>query len=177
MDDAPTTLQRPLQVDRIVTVHDFEYSSNYAFVGEQHDFWEFVYVDKGEIEVCADQRELVLKKGELLFHKPGEFHSLRANGGGPNLVIASFFCDSPAMEFFNQRLVTVGDKEWYCWAGWWRKPTTLFPPPWTTLLLSSWDAAPRPPLPPSRWWASIWNACSSSCCAGGTVPRPSSPPA
>lgn len=112
MDYVPTTLQRPLHVDRIVTVHYFEYSSNYAFVGEQHDFWEFVYVDKGEIEVCADQRELVLKKGELLFHKPGEFHSLRANGVvAPNLVIASFFCDSPAMEFFNQRLVTVGDKE------------------------------------------------------------------
>ena len=40
-------LQRPLAVDDIVSVHYFEYSSNYYFEGECHDFWEFLYVDKG----------------------------------------------------------------------------------------------------------------------------------
>ena len=34
-------LQRPLAVDDIVSVHYFEYSSNYYFEGERHDFWEF----------------------------------------------------------------------------------------------------------------------------------------
>ena len=38
-------LQRPLAVDDIVSVHYFEYSSNYYFEGECHDFWEFLYVD------------------------------------------------------------------------------------------------------------------------------------
>ena len=35
-------LQRPLAVDDIVAVHYFEYSSNYYFEGERHDFWEFL---------------------------------------------------------------------------------------------------------------------------------------
>lgn len=108
----PINLYRPIQIQQVVTVHYFEYSSNYAFAGESHDFWEFVYVDKGEIVVTAEDREMVLKKGEMLFHRPGEFHSLHANGVvAPNLVIASFYCDSPAMSFFEHKLLSMGDKE------------------------------------------------------------------
>ena len=53
----PTSIQRPIQIQQVVTVHYFEYSSNYAFVGESHDFWEFVYVDKGEIVVTAEDKQ------------------------------------------------------------------------------------------------------------------------
>ncbi len=111
MGYVPTELVCPLRIQQVVSVHYFEYSSNYAFVGEQHDFWEFVYVDKGEVMVTADKREFALKKGEITFHKPGEFHSLRANGVvAPNLVIASFFCDSPAMQAFESKVCRVGDR-------------------------------------------------------------------
>lgn len=111
MDYIPLTLQRPLKIERVVSVHYFEYSSNYAFVGESHDFWEFVYVDKGEILAAADEEDVALKRGEIIFHAPGEFHSVRANGVvAPNIVIASFYCDSPAMEYFRHRVTTVGDK-------------------------------------------------------------------
>jgi AraC-like DNA-binding protein len=42
-----------------------------------------------------------LKEGELLFHKPGEFHSLAANGfASPSVYILSFVCKSAAMKFF-----------------------------------------------------------------------------
>lgn len=56
-------LQRPLAVDDIVSVHYFEYSSNYYFEGERHDFWEFLYVDKGELDVRAGDVVQHLKKG------------------------------------------------------------------------------------------------------------------
>ena len=81
-------LQRPLAVDDIVSVHYFEYSSNYYFEGECHDFWEFLYVDKGELDVRAGDVVQHLKKGQIIFHKPGEFHALSANGVvAPNLVV------------------------------------------------------------------------------------------
>lgn len=63
-------LQRPLAVDDIVSVHYFEYSSNYYFEGECHDFWEFLYVDKGELDVRAGDVVQHLKKGQIIFHKP-----------------------------------------------------------------------------------------------------------
>ena len=112
-----TELQMALTVSRIVTIHYFEYTSNYSYDGESHPFWEFLYVDKGEVEVSGDDRQYVLKKGQMIFHKPGEFHKLWANGEvAPNLVVISFECDSPAMRFFENRVLAAGDVERDCMA-------------------------------------------------------------
>ena len=103
-------LQKPFTIDEIVSIHYFEYTSTYAFEGEQHDFWEFLYVDKGEVSVRADETDHTLRKGQIIFHKPGEFHSLRAGGGtAPNLVVVGFVCKSPAMRFFEDRVESLGD--------------------------------------------------------------------
>lgn len=105
-------LQRPIFIEKIVSVHYFEYGPDYAFKGESHDFWEFVYVDKGEILARAGDEEHLLKKGRMLFHAPGEFHSLVATGQvAPNIVVVSFECDGPAMDFFRRRLISAGDTE------------------------------------------------------------------
>ena len=48
-------IARALTIDEVVAIHYFEYASNYFFEGERHDFWEFVYVDKGEVDVRADE--------------------------------------------------------------------------------------------------------------------------
>ena len=53
MDYKALRLKRPFEVDEVVSVHYFEYASNYCYEGEQHDFWEFLYVDKGNILVRA----------------------------------------------------------------------------------------------------------------------------
>lgn len=107
-----TELQMALSVSRIVTIHYFEYTSSYSYAGESHPFWEFLYVDKGEVDVVGGERHFVLKKGQIIFHKPGEFHRLWANGEvAPNLVVVSFECDSPAMQFFEDRVLSVGDVE------------------------------------------------------------------
>ena len=49
----PLRPERPLAVSEIYTVHYFEYSGSYAFSGEAHDFWEILYVDRGELSVTA----------------------------------------------------------------------------------------------------------------------------
>ena len=99
MGYTPLYLEKPLEIRQIYTVHYFEYSSNYAFAGESHDFWEFLYVDKGSLHVTADQHSYDLSRGQLIFHAPGEFHALSANGVvAPNLVVVSFRCDDPARD-------------------------------------------------------------------------------
>ena len=60
-----------------------------------------MYVDRGEVVITADKEELCLSRGEILFHAPNEWHTLRANGTiAPNLVVLSFSSSSPAMEDF-----------------------------------------------------------------------------
>lgn len=107
-----TTLSTSIEVESIVTVHYFEYSSSYYFPGESHDFWEFLYVDKGEVLVSAAMTELSLRTGDIIFHAPMEFHTVRANGiTAPNLVVVSFDCHSPAMDFFRGRVARVTETQ------------------------------------------------------------------
>jgi len=103
-------IARALTVNEIVSIHYFEYANNYFFEGEQHDFWEFVYVDKGEVDVRAGEQTLRITKGQMIFHKPNEFHALSANGVvAPNLVVVSFVCLDEGMRFFEDRVLTVDD--------------------------------------------------------------------
>jgi len=101
-------LSNVINVSKIVTVHYFEFDKNFKFDGESHDFWELVYVDKGEIWVTAKNQKHILKQGDIIFHKPNEFHTLGANGvTAPNIFVISFVCKSPAMDFFKSKLMNL----------------------------------------------------------------------
>ena len=106
------TLSQELEIKEIVTVHYFEYRKDFSFPGESHDFWEFLYVDRGEVEVTADKKKFTLKKNQIVFHKPNEFHALNANGViAPNLVVISFYCHAPCMNFFENKILQINDIE------------------------------------------------------------------
>lgn len=108
----PTHLRQDITVDYLVTVHYFEYAKNYVFEGEKHDFWELLYVDKGEVEVMADSTGYRMRQGEMIFHKPNEFHNVFANGVvAPNLVVISFGSRSAAMSYFEGKIMRAGEDE------------------------------------------------------------------
>ena len=97
-----TKLKREFQIESIVTIHYFEYMNDFVFPGETHDFWEFLYVDKGKVSVQADTKEHTLTAGDIIFHKPNEFHAIQSiSKKSPNLVAVSFYCNSPAIKFFH----------------------------------------------------------------------------
>lgn len=107
-----THLKDIIKINELYTVHYFEYSKNYIYYGESHDFWELVYMDKGKIIVTADDREFELCGGQIFFHKPNQWHKLRSNGEiAPNIVIVSFSSASPAMSFFEDKLLSVGQTQ------------------------------------------------------------------
>ena len=105
-------LQDVLTIQEIYSIHYFEYMCDFSFPGESHNFWEFLCVDKGEVNVYADEKFHNLKKGDIIFHKPNEFHDVNSNGLiAPNLVVMSFACTSPAISFFNGKVLQVNDAE------------------------------------------------------------------
>ena len=102
----PTELHRDITVEAVVSVHYLEHAKNYAFKGEAHDFWELVYVDKGQVCETAGDVNYELLQGQMIFHKPNEFHNLSANGAvAPNVVVVSFVSHSPAMKYFEDRMM------------------------------------------------------------------------
>lgn len=105
------TLREPLRIKRVCSVHYFEYTKDFGFQGESHDFWEFVYIDKGEAKVRAGDEWKKLSAGEIIFHKPNEFHTIKANGVASNSVIVTFACDSKYMKYFENKTLKVADFE------------------------------------------------------------------
>lgn len=106
------SLHREFCVEELFSLHYFEYMSTFSFPGESHDFWEFICVDKGAVEIGADEQTHRLQKNQIAFHSPGEFHWVKANGSvAPNLIVVSFSCHSPQMNFFHRRILQVGESE------------------------------------------------------------------
>lgn len=97
-----TQLQSIINISKIVTIHYYEFDKSFVFGGERHDFWEMVYVDTGRVQIRRDDEELTLSQGEIIFHRPNEFHSIRSLDSSPNFFVVSFVCTSPAMVYFEK---------------------------------------------------------------------------
>ncbi|MEF3309888.1 AraC family transcriptional regulator [Paenibacillus sp. GYB004] len=105
-------LREQISVDKIYSFHYNELRQGYVYSGEKHDFWEFLYVDKGEVEITTDFSTFHVKQGDIVFYTPNEFHSLRCNRKTPpNIFIISFECKSEAMSFFSHKALHLGNEE------------------------------------------------------------------
>ncbi len=106
------TFDRIINVETIITIFYMELSKSFSYAGERHDFWEMVYVDKGEVICTADKNRFVLKSGEMTFHKPNEFHNLSGNNDvAPNVSILTFECKSRAMRYLEGKIFKLDAEE------------------------------------------------------------------
>lgn len=103
-----THMRKEITIDSIITIHYFEYMKDFIFKGESHDFWELLYVDKGDVAVQAGEQWYTLTAGDIIFHRPNEFHALQSVGKkAPNLVAISFNCFSPGIHLFRHLRATL----------------------------------------------------------------------
>ena len=104
--------QRIFNIEKIITLFYMELSKNFYYDGESNDFWEMVYIDKGEMICTADKNRFILKSGEMTFHKPNEFHNLSGNNAvAPNVSIITFQCHSRAMKYFEGKIFRLSAEE------------------------------------------------------------------
>lgn len=105
-------LKEQIRIDKIYSFHYSELRKDYIYDGERHNFWEFLYVDKGEVEITTDFQTFLLGQGDIVFYSPNEFHSLRCNRKvPPNIFIVSFDSKSESMRFFSRKSLRLGDGE------------------------------------------------------------------
>lgn len=106
------SFDRIFNVDKIITLFYMEMSKNFHYNGESHDFWEMVYIDKGQMVCTADTNRFLLKSGEMTFHKPNEYHNLSGdNQTAPNVSILTFECKSRAMKHFEGKIFRLNPEE------------------------------------------------------------------
>ena len=101
-----------IHIRKIITIFYMELSKDFHYEGESHNFWEMVYIDKGEMLCTADTNQFTLKSGEVTFHKPNEYHNLSGDGkNAPNISILTFECDSVAMKHFEGKIWRLSAEE------------------------------------------------------------------
>ncbi len=107
-----TRFIRALDVNAIYTIHYFEYYRGYRFKGETHDFWEFIYADRGALSVRAGDTEFTLRQGQLALHPPGEFHAVATAGNAAaNAIVVSFDCVSEELRLLCGHVINVSMNE------------------------------------------------------------------
>lgn len=105
-------LNRKIEIKGLYTYSYREHGSDFRTPGEKHDFWELVYVDSGEIYAGSGNDRYILSQGNVIFHKPMEFHSVAAVNGKPhNILVATFETSSPSMDFFIKKIFTLNLKQ------------------------------------------------------------------
>lgn len=97
-----------INIQQIMSIHYFEFKSDFNFSGKTHTYWELVFINSGAAVITADGVETVLKSGEIVFHKPGEKHSIASVPSDPPTVfIITFRSDSRDMCFFENCKMNV----------------------------------------------------------------------
>ncbi len=85
----------------------------YSFAGETHDFWECLCVLNGEICVSANERVYNMKKGEIIFHKPLEFHKFSVeNSPSAKYLVFSFSAAGDIIRFFEDKVFKLSDSHY-----------------------------------------------------------------
>lgn len=91
------------------SLYYFELAPGFFHPPEYHNnTWEMVYVDEGELSAEADATSHMLRKGQVIFHQPGEIHAHHAHHQGTcNILVMSFSCGSSLMSHFRKKIFTL----------------------------------------------------------------------
>jgi len=100
-----------LQVTALTSAFFYELPADFDYDGEQHPGWEFVYVERGRVAAGADDATYILKSGEMVCHKPMEFHKLKPYQGSASVIIFCFLCDSPRMQYFSRKILSITSRQ------------------------------------------------------------------
>jgi len=101
----PYKIKNKIEITEFYSAFVRHCTPEYAFPGEVHNFWEFVYVLEGSATILADERVVNLKKNQIIFHKPMENHTLKpADNTLPKLFIMSFGVSGKLMDKFNNKI-------------------------------------------------------------------------
>ena len=97
-------INNTLEIPIIHSFFEEHVYKGYYFPGEKHDFWECVFVLKGEIYATGDGQVYCLTEDDIIFHKPLEFHKLSATNTEADILIFTFTSEKNFMDYFKNKV-------------------------------------------------------------------------
>ena len=94
-------LHRSFDITAIYSALHYQYTPNFQFDGEVHDFWELVYLNSGSATVEETEKSYTLKTSQFIIHAPNVFHRIYANKVKCDVIIITFDSSSPYLAQFS----------------------------------------------------------------------------
>lgn len=95
-------LPHPIRVETVTTVFTRTLTRcKPPFSPDVHDFCEFLYLDKGEVQLLVDDTPHTLHEGQMILYSPNAVHCF-LSCQTPRICIASFSVDPPDLPIANQ---------------------------------------------------------------------------
>ena len=108
----PYIIENQIRITEFFSMFECHRDKDYFFPGETHDFWECVYVIKGDICVSGDERVYHMHKNDIVFHKPLELHKYYNEAKcGSDLLIFSFNASGRIIKFFENKVFHFTDTQ------------------------------------------------------------------
>ena len=105
-------IENQIEITAFYSLFEHHFPCDWNFAGEAHDFWECVYVITGDIFASGDGKVYNLSEGEIIFHKPMEFHRLWLdNKDGADVLIFTFSAIGSFMDFFSGKVFSLSENE------------------------------------------------------------------
>lgn len=96
------TVKKIVTVQHLITIEYLQIGPNFSYPAEKHDFYEFVYVEKGKIVCNTDSGSYVLGNHDLFLISPEELHSYEVKTSSPsNILIVCFKSKSNMISLVN----------------------------------------------------------------------------
>ncbi len=95
-----------IKIESFCTFFEKEVESDFIFNGESHDFWECLYVIDGCLAVTGGSKVYHMCEGDIIFHKPMEFHKYRnIQNSAVKILVFSFTMSGEYCEFFSEKVM------------------------------------------------------------------------
>ena len=92
-------VKKLIKIDNLITAFTVTRKENFLFPGEVHDFWEMVYISKGTAGITAGGKVFECGAGNIIFHKPNEYHRIWTVGEEAiKFTVISFTSSSEYLE-------------------------------------------------------------------------------
>lgn len=103
-------INRKINIEALFSAFETTKNESFSTVGERHNFWELVYIVDGIVGVAEDERIYKLKKGDIIFHKPMEFHRIwSSDGTKPCFIILTFSSSVSDFDVLGEGIFTLDE--------------------------------------------------------------------
>ena len=101
-----------IKIEYLYSAFESNYSPGFYFGGEFHQAREMVYVINWSTGCSGDNRIYRLREGDIIFHKPMEFHRIWAvDNSNSHLFIMSFHPKGKLPEMFENGVFSLNEEQ------------------------------------------------------------------